>query len=475
MEISFGVEELFVVFTYLVVIATSIFTLDDLFIDVVAFFKKLKPRLINQTVLGRMKRTSQKQIAIMIANWKEAEVIGPMIRGNIRGLDYQNYTFFLGVYPNDTATWEEASRLEKLYPDRVVVVVNSLPGPTSKGQMLNEIARQVIASEEVSKKKHDLFLMQDSEDVLHRHSLTVMNFYSHEAHFIQIPVFSFDVPKLSLVGGVYIDEFSEAHTKDLLVRQQLNAAIPSAGVGTCMSRDLVVGMMLQQEGRFLKEDTLTEDYHLGIMAKPMGFKSQFICMQLEDEKGNKDFIATREYFPSKFMASVRQKSRWTLGIAYQGAENIQWSGSLIDRYFLLRDRKGPACSILVILATLVLLGFVSIYLMGHGLPSAFRNPVLQSLVVLNTAGMLLRLLQRMRAVRRVNGWAQAGMVLPRWFVANVINVMASYRAHKTFKESVRTGTRPVWVKTDHQIPAHFGAIEPEVSPSSTTVVEAQTQ
>ncbi|MDG0817371.1 glycosyltransferase [Bdellovibrio svalbardensis] len=474
MEMSLGFEELFVGFTYLVVVATSIFTLDDLFIDAVAFVRNLKPRVINLSVLGRMKRNSQKQIAIMIANWKEAEILGPMIRGNIRGLDYERYTFFLGVYPNDTATWEEVSRLEKLYPNKVVVVVNSLPGPTSKGQMLNEIARQVLASEEASKKRYDLFLMQDSEDVLHPHSLTLMNFYSQEAHFIQIPVFSFDVPKLSLVGGVYIDEFSESHTKDLLVRQDLGAAIPSAGVGTCMSRDLVVGMMLQQEGRFLKEDTLTEDYHLGIMAKPMGFKSQFVCTQIESADGTKEFVATREYFPSKFMASVRQKSRWTLGIAYQGSQNIQWSGSWVDRYFLLRDRKGPACSILVLLATIVFVGFLGIYLSSHSVSAAFKNPILQALVLLNTAGMLIRLLQRMRAVYRVNGLAQSVMVLPRWFVANAVNVMASYRAHMTFKESIRTGTRPVWVKTDHQIPAHFGALE-VVPATAIPAVEAQSQ
>lgn len=466
MGMSFGFETLFVLFTCAVIIATSLFTLDDLFIDFVAFSKKLKPRLINASVLERMKRTKQKQVAIMIANWKEAEVLGPMIRGNIRGLEYDNYTFFLGVYPNDTATWEEASRLEKLYPHKVVVIVNSLPGPTSKGQMLNEIARQIIASEEMTKKHYDIFLLQDSEDVLHRHSLTLMNFYSHEADFIQIPVFSFDVPKLSLVGGIYIDEFSESHTKDLLVRQELGAAIPSAGVGTAMSRDLVVGMMLQQEGKFLKEDTLTEDYHLGIMAKPLGFRSQFVCVQLEKDSGHKEFIATREYFPSHFMASIRQKSRWTLGIAYQGMENIQWSGSLVDRYFLLRDRKGPASSVLIVLATLVLLIFVGIALLSAKVPEAFQNRWIQGLVVLNTLGMALRLVQRMRAVHRVNGWAQMMLVPMRWPLANVVNVMASYRAYRTYKDSIRKGTRPVWVKTDHKLPAHFGAPE---------AVEAQSQ
>lgn len=471
MNMTFGFEDLFVLFTVAVIVATCIFTFDDLFIDAVALIRKLKPKVISQAVLARMKRTQQKNIAIMIANWKEAEVLGPMIRGNIRGLDYENYTFFLGVYPNDTATWEEARRLEKLYPHKVVVIVNSMPGPTSKGQMLNEIARQILKSEDSIRKRYDLFLMQDSEDVLHKHSLTLMNYYSHEAHFIQIPVFSFDVPKTSLIGGVYIDEFSEAHTKDLLVRQDLGAAIPSAGVGTCMARELVVGMMLQQEGQFLKEDTLTEDYHLGVMAKPMGFRSQFVCVQVENDKGEREFVATREYFPAKFMASVRQKSRWTLGIAYQGTENIQWSGSVVDRYFLLRDRKGPMCSVLVVLAAFLFGSFILIHTFGLSTPKAFSHPLIQALVVINLIGMSVRLLQRMLAVNRVNGWSQSAMVPIRWLVANLINVLASYRAYTTYKESQRTGQRPVWVKTDHTLPAHFGAPE-AVDP---VVVEAQSQ
>ncbi|HWU43520.1 MAG TPA: hypothetical protein VN132_08785, partial [Bdellovibrio sp.] len=164
---------------------------------------------------------------------------------------------------------------------------------------------------------------------------------------------------------------------------------------------------------------------------------------------------------------IRQKSRWTLGIAYQGNENIPWSGSIADRYFLLRDRKGPLCSVLVVLATVVLFGFITYSLMTSQLPALFDRPVLKFLVFFNTFGMLIRLLQRMRAVYRVNGLSQALMVPVRWLVANVVNVLASHRAYKTYKHSVRTGTRPAWVKTDHQLPAHFGA--PEV------VAEAQSQ
>ncbi|ASD63157.1 hypothetical protein B9G79_06040 [Bdellovibrio bacteriovorus] len=449
-------HDAFSVLTWLLVVATAVFILDDLFIDLVALVRRLKPGRLDQSDLQVMKAIEQKNIAIMIANWKEADVIGPMIRGNVQGIEYQNYKFFLGVYPNDTATWEEARKLERLFPDKVVVVVNTQAGPTSKGQMLNEIARQILQSEKVTGQAMDLFLLQDSEDVLHPHAFTLMNYHSREADFIQIPVFSFDVPKSSLVGGIYIDEFSESHTKDLLVRQELGAAIPSAGVGTCMARNLVLGMMARQNGQLLKEDTLTEDYHLGIIAKPMGFKSRFVCAEWVKSDGQKEFIATREYFPHHFMASVRQKSRWTLGIAYQGFHNLQWSGSWIDKYFLLRDRKGPANSILVVLSILILLGMLALRLQGEAMPSLLQSPFFSALLMFNAVAMGLRIVQRMRAVIRVNDFSQAMMVPVRWVLANVVNLLASLKAHRMFKQSQKTGERPVWIKTEHKMPAHFG-------------------
>ncbi|WP_413587427.1 glycosyltransferase [Bdellovibrio sp. HCB274] len=456
-----GFDDLFSVLTFIVVIATSLFILDDLFIDAVALAKRLRPLRLPIKALKRMKANPEKHIAIMIANWKEAEVIGPMIRGNIRGIDYQNYTFFLGVYPNDTETWQEASRLEKMYPDKVVVVVNSEPGPTSKGQMLNEIARKIMESETSTGKSMDLLLLQDSEDVVHPHAFTLLNYYSNQADFIQIPVFSFDVPKTSLVGGVYIDEFSESHTKDLLVRQAMGAAIPSAGVGTCISRAFVKTMMAQQDGQLMKEDTLTEDYHLGIIAKPLGFKSHFACVELVHENGQKEFIATREYFPNRFSASVRQKSRWTLGIAYQGLANIQWSGGLVDRYFLLRDRKGPACSVLTVASLVVLIGMVGTAAVEGDIPAVMRTELFSWLLAFNAGAMLLRIIQRMLAVHRVNDFSQAAMVPVRWLVANAVNVLASLKAHRQYRESQRTGKRPAWIKTEHQMPAHFGVELPE--------------
>ena len=457
-------EMLFVGLVFIAVIGALVFAVDDMFIDLQALIRGLKPQRVTVDYIARIKRNPEKQIAILIANWKEAEIITPMIRGNLRGLEYKNYVFFLGVYPNDTATVVAAQNLQAAYPKQVQVVLNSHEGPTSKGQMLNEVARKIFSYEIKLGKKFDLFLMQDSEDVLHPHSLSLLNEVSRDADFVQIPVFSFDVPKSSFVGGVYIDEFAEAHTKDLLVREAMGAAVPSAGVGTLLSRNLILGMMQAQEGCFLKEDTLTEDYHLGMMAKKLGFKSKFACVQYEKENGQTEFIATREYFPDALSASMRQKSRWTLGIAFQGSENLQWQGSVVDKYFMWRDRRSPYNSILIVLSFLLLILFVVLDQLQLG-QSALQHGFFQSLLALNMFNMVLRLGQRMRAVALTNARHHVMLVPLRWFVANVINVGATWKAYQQFSESKKTGQRPVWIKTEHRMPEHFGhEIKAQVQP-----------
>lgn len=448
-------ESFFICLAFLVVIGGLIFTVDDLFIDLYALVKRIKPQLVNVDFIAKIKNTPEKNIAIIVANWKEADVIGPMIRGNLRSIDYNKYTFFIGIYPNDTLTWEAARKLEELYPHKVVVVVNTQNGPTSKGQMLNEMARHIFQAEHKTGLKFDLMLMQDSEDVLHRYSLSLMNYFSSFADFVQIPVFSFNVPAKSLIGGVYIDEFAESHTKDLLVREALGAAVPSAGVGTLLSRELVMSLQDYQEGDFLKEDTLTEDYHLGMMTKELGFKSKFACVEYEKDNGQREFIATREYFPSHFQASMRQKSRWTLGIAFQGVDNLQWRGAPIDRYFMWRDRRGPWNSILIILSTLLLALFVAARSFGF-VPELLSHPAFQTLLMFNMVNMAVRMIQRMRAVARTNARQHVFLVPVRWLLANVINIGATYKAYRQYQEGLRTGKRPVWIKTEHRLPEHFG-------------------
>lgn len=451
-------NEIFLAFSLLVVGGIFLFTLDDLFVDAVALLRRLRPNRLEFGHLQLMKVLPRKRIAILVANWKEEDVLERMISGNVENIDYElsAYSFFLGVYPNDPGTWKAARKLEAAYPN-VFVVVNSRPGPTSKGQLLNEMMRQILASELVTRVRHDLFLLQDSEDIIHPLSLQLLNLEAEDADFVQLPVFSLAVGFRRLVAGVYMDEFAESHTKEMLVRESLGAAIPSAGVGTAVSRTLANALMQAQDGNFLNEDCLTEDYQLGLLTSKLGFASSFACAYIQLPNGKKDFIATREFFPEELRASVRQKTRWTIGIAFQSSRRFGWDGSLLSRYFLWRDRRGPWNGLLLVASSVLGLGLLS-YILSHdgNYPAYADNSVFQALSLANLAQMFLRLGQRMRATALIYGASFALAVPLRWPVGNFVNTWSAWRAWRVYRQSVRKGEKPAWVKTQHRLPEHFG-------------------
>jgi adsorption protein B len=456
------------------VVGVFIFAVDDLFIDLVALIKRLRPSRLSAESLLRMQLQPQKTIAVLIANWKEFEVIEKMVAGNVARIRYEKYSFFLGVYPNDTETWAAARRVEEKFPN-VFVVVNSKPGPTSKGQMLNEMVRQILASEKITHINHDLFVLQDSEDLIHPLAFLLMNQASDSSDFVQLPVFSLSNPRRHLVAGTYIDEFAESHTKDMLVRHHLGAPVPSAGVGTAISRRLVLALTDLQGGDFLDPHSLTEDYQLGHTAARLGFRTSFHCLYTE-QQGKKDFIATREYFPDGFWQSIRQKTRWTVGIAYQGRDALGWSGNLVEKYFFWRDRRSPWNAALLLSSLGLLIAFSGTYAVTDSLPTIAGTEWFAYLCALNLAQTCLRVASRMLAVTRVYGLVESLMVPLRWPVANVVNTWSAFRATDVYRTNLRNGTRPKWVKTEHRLPEGFG-VEAELpaprQPARTTPAEQE--
>jgi adsorption protein B len=286
----------------------------------------------------------------------------------------------------------------------------------------------------------------------------LINDSAESADFIQTPVFSFDVPLTSWVRGTYVDEFSESHTKDLLVRERLGAAIPSAGVGTALSRRLVLTYMKKGAGALLREDTLTEDYDLGLRTKALGFRSKFVCAYRRDLDGNPDYIATREFFPGRLKASIRQKTRWTLGIAFQGRDQFGWDGDLVDKYFLFRDRRGPLNSILIVFGLTTVMGFSGAEFSSLQLPAVLHGSFFVTLAAANGFNMVIRILQRARAVYRVHGLAQVAGIPIRWPVGSIINLAAASNAYFAHRMAQKTGQATKWEKTLHELPANFGQV-----------------
>ncbi|NDE15472.1 glycosyl transferase family protein [bacterium] len=416
--------------------------LDDIFIDLNAVLRRLGPRKICDERLRALREMPPRKIAIIIPAWDESSVIGRMLAGNLARIDYprESYAFYVGVYPNDPATIQAVQRVAASHGN-VHAVASPLPGPTSKGQILNHVTRFLMDAARDGTAEWDAILLHDAEDLIHPLSLWLINDRLRENHYVQIPVFSLPLAWNQLVAGTYIDEFAESHTKDVLVRSRLGAPLPSAGVGTALRRDLVENL---PRGELLNEKSLTEDYELGVRVGLAGFKQEFAACFVMDGTGRRDYIATREFFPKGFYRSIRQKTRWTMGITIQGWRNLRWPGNLRDRYFLFRDRKGIVTNPATVVGYLVIPGS------WHLDPS--NRPLLVGISLL----AVNRMFQRFLCVLRVYGPTTALMCLPRWPVACIINAAATFRAMKQHIESQWSGKAVRWVKTEHDLPEGFG-------------------
>ena len=151
-----------------------------------------------------------------------------------------------------------------------------------------------------------------------------------------------------------MDEFAEWHARDLVVRESLSGMVPSAGVGTCFSRYALTTLAAETDNQPFNTDTLTEDYDIGARLMQHGMKLIFCLFPVDFIVQRKSWfglghlrevrvrmpLCVREYFPSTFKTAYRQKARWTLGICFQGWQQVGWSGSLATKYLLFRDRKG---------------------------------------------------------------------------------------------------------------------------------------
>ncbi|MBF0366340.1 MAG: phage adsorption protein NrfB [Oligoflexia bacterium] len=460
MDLLFAIDDFSMALFVLIVFLFAFFGLDDLFIDLYYRVRKLAPLQISPKKLRDLCTWKEKNIAIMVACWHEDDVLQRMISGNISRIQYAHYHFFLGVYPNDAATMAVANDLKHRYSN-VHMVVNASSGPTSKGQMINQIAQAIFSFEKQVADPFHIIMFHDSEDMIHPLSLKVINYYmdqkDEEYDFIQIPIFSMPARKRELVSGVYMEEFAESHLKDLLVRADLKLPIPSAGVGTAMSRRLVQTYMQAQDGNLLNPLALTEDYELGVSALRHHMKSTFLLCMYENE-----YIATKEYFPKKFWHSVRQKSRWTLGIVFQGTKNLGWSDSFKENYFLYRDRKTILTTPLSLLGMVLFVFFLIRVLGDHTFFAktvTYTNDfseVLAILLVVNLGYMCNRIYQRTLFTYKIYGTSHALLVTPRIVVGNIINALAVFQASKQFVQSLVTGKAPKWIKTKHELPADFG-------------------
>ncbi|MDM7859885.1 glycosyl transferase family protein [Alteromonas sp. ASW11-36] len=453
-----------------------IFAIDDLFIDIYYWTRRLWRALVvyrkrepfNEQALLKLK---EKPLAIMIPAWQEVGVVGKMAELAASELDYENYQIFVGSYPNDTATQADVDAVCQRFPN-VHKVVCARPGPTSKADCLNNVIASILSFEDRTRVKFAGFIMHDAEDVVSAMELRLFNHLLERKDLIQLPVYPFSKGPWHFTAGHYLDEFSEMHGKDMVVRESLVGQVPSAGVGTCFSRRAILKLTEEGDGLPFDVQSLTEDYDIGFRMKQWGMEEIFVHFSVSDDKyapfaessrsrseAGGNVVCVREYFPETLTTSVRQKSRWIVGIVFQGMQIHKWSSNWKLNYFLWRDRKGVIAHFVSFFATIIAIHVIGLMIYdaldkdGYRFMSLFKDDYLSILLVqVNFVFFLNRIFQRMIFVRRYYGIVQALVSPLRLLWGNLINFLANLRAIKQVIEQGGNPKRVAWDKTEHVYP-----------------------
>jgi bacteriophage N4 adsorption protein B len=460
----------------LIMVVYLIAGLDDLFVDltffVIAVMRWLRLRRGHwQPTLEEMAAKPEQSFALMFPAWQESEIIRQALSNTISNIDYRNFHVFVGTYINDRATQREVEEVVRDHTNVTQIVVPH-PGPTCKADCLNWIVKGIREYQKEHGIRFAGVILHDAEDVVDPLSLKLFNCMMPQYDLVQIPIISLERPWWDFIGGHYMDEFAEAHCKEIHVREWLAGVVPGAGVGTGYSMRALDAAAELSGGDCFSTDSLTEDYEFSFRVHDLGLKQIFVQLPIERRVRRRsllnrkprlvtrrEFITTREFFPDRFWASVRQKTRWVIGIQLQGWRKFGWQGSWRVRYLYFRDRKALVTQQFMILGYIVAVGLVGVEASSALFPEryAFAPPLangspLWDLYYINVCLLVNRLLHRHYWTCRVYGWSQLSLIIPRYIVANTINYLAVTRASLRYLKHLRTGERIGWDKTTHSYP-----------------------
>ncbi len=393
----------------------------------------------------------ERKIAIFVPCWKEADVIGDMVRHNLAAICYRNFDFFLGVYPNDESTIKVARELARTFRN-VHVAACPHPGPTSKADCLNWIYQRMLLFEKQESARFDTVVLHDAEDLIHPDAFELINRMRDIYGMVQVPVLPLATPFGDFTHGIYCDEFAEYQTIDMPARQFSGSFIPSNGVGTGFGREILERLANERQNRIFDPASLTEDYEMGVYIHQAGYAQLFAGLR----RGEKGFVATREYFPQRMRSAIRQRTRWVIGIALQGWERDGWRGSWSTRYWFWRDRKGLVTNPLSLFTNVLfmagLVDWVEAVTTHRTWAFAVSNPAIVTLCWMTLLMQCFRLMLRAFCVARLFGLRFAFGVPLRAFHGNFVNSSASLAAMWRFANARFHGRPLAWVKTEHAYP-----------------------
>lgn len=424
--------------------------LDDLLVDAVYFLRRRPP--FPWPAEAALASCPQKRLAILVPLWHEHAVIGQMLRHNLSVIRYHNYDIFAGAYPNDAPTLE-AVKAAARDSARVHVATCPHPGPTSKGDCLNWAYQRMTEYEAETGAPFEIVLVHDAEDLIHPDSLLLVNWFARDYHMVQMPVLPLASGLAEWTHGLYCDEFAEFQLKDIPVRQRMGGFVPSNGVGTGYRRT-ALEWLRRYYGCIFDAECLTEDYETGFRIFAAGFRQLFVPIRFQ--AGGP--VATREYFPRRVPAAIRQRSRWVTGIALQGWQRHGWRVPRGQWYWLWRDRKGLAGNLISLAANGLMLASAATYAysVSVGEPWLFAAAAPPWVPAMCTASLGLAVVQTLlRAYfsMQIYGAAFASLAPLRIFWANAVNCAATVAALGQFAGARLKRRSLAWRKTDHRYPS----------------------
>jgi adsorption protein B len=413
--------------------------LSDLLVDLIWIGLRLARR---KPASGLPVAARPGRLAVFVPAWDESAVIGDMLTHAQATFGEADYLLYVGCYPNDPAT---IAAVRAAAGPRLRPVIGPAPGPTNKAECLNRLWDRMCADEAADGVPVKAVILHDAEDVVHSAELPLFDALIELYDLVQLPVVPLIDPGSRFISGHYLDEFTESHGKELIVRAAIGASLPSAGVGCAISREALAALAAIRGAPF-DPGSLTEDYELGLRLRMMGRRAAFVRLSAGP---GRPVVATREYFPATLDAAVAQKARWMTGIALAGWDRLGWTGGLAERWMRLRDRQSLFAALVLAAAYLALFLWVVLllaaWLASYAMPPF--GPLLHALLTINGCFLCWRLAMRFSLVASAHGWREGLRSLPRTITGNIIAMMSARRALGRYLAG-----QSEWDKTAHVFP-----------------------
>ncbi len=442
-------------------IAVLISGLDDLILDVAWLASWLKRRWLARAGSPSVKPINlgvpEKRIAIFVPLWHEHQVIGGMVEHNVAAINYDNYHFFIGAYPNDELTLDAVRDLEAHFP-HVHLAVCPHDGPTSKADCLNWIYQRMLLYEEHEEDRFEIAITHDAEDLIHPEAFAHINAYADDFEMVQIPVLPLPTPFSSIVHSIYCDEFAEWQVKDMPARQWMGSFVPSNGVGTGFTRAALEKLANAEHNLIFEPACLTEDYESGLRLHKLGCPQVFVPLS----GSGANVVATREFFPQTMRSAIRQRTRWMTGIGLQSWERHGWRGGFPQVYWFWRDRKGLIGNPLSLLTNFLFLygALTWTYARWSGTPWGLAQHSLHpGLLMITLFNQAIQASVRIACAARFYGILFAVWAPLRAVCANWINTVATFRAIHGYVRARILHEPLVWLKTEHAYPSRSALVE----------------